>query len=113
MSGTAPSRTLLSEDDFARGPRWPDDWEVALRGLLATRPALFLGVAALSWEHRRALRWLFGERPAAAGSVAILSDETGECERDAWRQHAGGLAEGAHVEVVARHEAELVDALAG
>lgn len=113
VSGTAPSRTLLSEDDFARGPRWPDDWEVALRGLLATRPALFLGVAALSWEHRRALRWLFGERPAAAGSVAILSDETGECERDAWRQHAGGLAEGAHVEVVARHEAELVDALAG
>ena len=113
LPSSPPSRTILCEDDFAIGPRWREDWAAALRGLLASRPSLFIGVAALDWDHRRILRWLFSGSPAPRGSVALVSDETGQCERDAWLQHSGGLGEGFHVELVARHESELVDVLAG
>jgi hypothetical protein len=86
------SRPAVTEDDHLQGveaapaPRW-------MHVLLAQpriQPGLFAGLSVVDWRHRMLLRWLYDNRPAQAGSVALVSPAADDREPAMWNI-GGGL----------------------
>lgn len=87
---------LLTEDDHVQGlmsfaDTLPSQWADTLLDVLSRQPVLFAGLSALEWRHRMLLRWLFDNKPAPQGSVAVLDSAAGKAEQEIWTKRGGGL----------------------
>jgi len=85
-------------------------WAASLASSLAQRPLLFAGVSAVDLRHRILLRWLFGLRPVAAGSIALV-DRGGDPEEPLVWESGAAIASMGRIGVVHAHEDALVDAI--
>ncbi len=94
--------SLLTEDDYLRlhdlDSVLPDELaDSILGGSLYGRPALFLGMSLLTWDHRMLLHRIFSGKSLSNGSTVLLgaADEEG----DLWR-NGRGLPGGKPIQVV-------------
>ena len=89
------SSPVLTEDDHihgllgAEGLR-PPSWLEELLARPRIQPGLFVGLSILDWRHRMLLRWLYDQRPAPNGSLAVLALNADPSEPEIW-DTGGGL----------------------
>jgi hypothetical protein len=86
---------VLTEDDHLFGiigteTERPPSWMEELLSRPRIQPGLLVGLSVLDWRHRMLLRWLYDQRPAPAGSVAILKPDVNPNEPEIW-ESGGGL----------------------
>ncbi len=108
-------RPLLTEDDYLLGIRGmeellPPELADPVQSTLSLRPALLIGLSVLSWNHRMLLYRLFGMRPLARSSVAVLDPQAGE--QELW-EAGRGLPGGAGVQALEATDEELLAQLEG
>jgi CHAT domain len=110
------SKPAVTEDDHLQGigsvstPVW-------MQELLAhprIRPALFVGLSVREWRHRMLLKWLYNERPAPQGSVALLppsADPSADPREPAMWNSGGGLPGSSSIAAVQEDAAALASLL--
>jgi hypothetical protein len=89
------SQPLLTEDDhihslFGIEGQEPPAWLEDLLAHPRIQPGLFVGLSVHEWPHRMLLQWLYDQRPAPMGSLAILAPGADASEPEIW-DSGGGL----------------------
>jgi hypothetical protein len=89
------SQPVLTEDDHINGLLGveglnPPAWMEELLARPRIQPGLFVGLSVHDWRHRMVLRWLYDQRPAPSGSLALLAPQTDPSEPEIW-DSGGGL----------------------
>lgn len=85
---------ILTDDDHIQGLLGsqglePPAWMEELLGRPRIQPGLFSGLSSLDWRHRMLLRFLYDNRPAPSGSVALVLTSAEKAEMDIWERGAG------------------------
>ena len=82
------SPPMLTEDDHVEGfleaDNRPPSWMEELLARPRILPGLFVGLSVLEIRHRMLLRWVYDDRRAPKGTLAILTPANSPREPDLW-----------------------------
>ena len=88
------SQPLLTEDDHIHGFLGmdgfrPPEWMLEILAQPRSRPGWFVGLSVLDMRHRMLLHWLYDQRPAPEGSLALLHPSSDPKEPEIWNNGSG------------------------
>jgi hypothetical protein len=109
------SQPLLTEDDHIHGFLGtdgfrPPDWMLEILAQPRSRPGWFVGLSVLDMRHRMLLHWLYDQRPAPEGSLALLQPSSDPKEPEIWN-NGSGLPGTARIAVVTEDLEQLAPLL--